>query len=119
MRLPSKKIQCHLLPVGNQKRFDECLSKKKSSVTHCLLVMGRDVMRLPGMSIVSPGTVLTLDWDWTQTPSSKMAVFPAIFCSHTFDLDTKQKHQTGLRVQHLKGGGEIEVLLITTFHPFS
>ena len=43
MWLPGKEIQqCHSLPIGHGMKHDwwDCRAKKYSSVTHCLLVMG-------------------------------------------------------------------------------
>ena len=45
---PSKNRQCHSLPVGHMKRCDETIALHKiSNVTHFLLVIERETMKLP------------------------------------------------------------------------
>ena len=43
----SQNVQCHSLAVGCRKRCDETAFPKMCNVTHFLLVIGKDVMRLP------------------------------------------------------------------------
>ena len=43
----SHNVQCHSLPVGHRKRCNETAFHKMCNVTHKLLVIGKDVMRLP------------------------------------------------------------------------
>ena len=43
----SQNVQCHSLAVGHRKRSDETTFHKRCYVTHCLLVIGEDLMRLP------------------------------------------------------------------------
>ena len=40
-------MQCHLLAVGHMKRCDATVCQRMGNVTHLLLVIGHDVMRLP------------------------------------------------------------------------
>ncbi len=47
MRLPFNNMQYHSLAVGCRKRCDETNFHKMWNATHSLLVIGKDVMRLP------------------------------------------------------------------------
>ena len=47
MMLPFTNVQCHPQTVGHRKRCDETAFHKMHNVTHKLLVIGKDVMRLP------------------------------------------------------------------------
>jgi len=40
-------VQCHSQTVGDRRRFDEIAFHKMCNVTHKLLVIGEDLMRLP------------------------------------------------------------------------
>ena len=47
MGLPLTNVQCHSLPVGHRKKCDEtAFHKMCMNITHLLLVIGKDVMRL-------------------------------------------------------------------------
>ena len=41
-----KNVQCHSLPLGHRRRYDNTLFHKVWNVTHFLLVMEKDVIRL-------------------------------------------------------------------------
>ena len=43
----SQNMQCHSLAVGHRKRSDETAFHKMCNITHLLLVVGKDWMRLP------------------------------------------------------------------------
>ena len=51
--MPFTNVQCHSQTVGNMKRCDGIAFHKMCNVTHSLLVIGRDVMKLPFMKCVN------------------------------------------------------------------
>ncbi len=56
----SQNVQSHSLPVGYRKRCDETALHKMCNVTHFLLFMGRDVMRLPSTTIFNIAHILSV-----------------------------------------------------------
>ena len=48
MRLPGKKRHCHSHAVGHDVRCDKTTLQKKGTITHLLLVVGLDMITLPG-----------------------------------------------------------------------
>src|SRR6266576_2249447 len=58
----SQNVQCHSLAVGHRKRCDETAFHKMCNVTHKLLVIGKDVMRLPSKMIFNVAHILSVIW---------------------------------------------------------
>ena len=59
----SQNVQYHSLPVGHRKRCDETAFHTMCHVTHLLLVIGTDVMRLP---FTGCAMSLTNCWSWEK-----------------------------------------------------
>ena len=59
----SQNAQCHSLAVGHRKICDETAFSKMCNVTHLLLVIGKDVMRLP---LPKFSMSLTCCWAWER-----------------------------------------------------
>ena len=60
-----KNVQCHTLPIGHRIRCDETAYQKMWNVTHTLLIIGQDVMSVPGR--ISTHILSVTRWDLMST----------------------------------------------------